>query len=169
MRGSFTPRRKSGKGILPVRRRLTRTCYLGPRLFFAHRNYYDVEKDLRLTFLTNNLVVLPLTIAQLYRARRQVELFSRWIKQHLHIRAFYGTSENAVKTEVWVALTVYVPVAIVKKQLGLDQSLHQILQILNATIFKKADFRGVSQFERLLLRRGDLYPIERLRLTLGRY
>ena len=99
--------------------------------------YYDAEKDLRLTFLTNNFLLLPLTIAQLYRARWQIELFFRWIKQHLHIRAFYGTSENAVKTQVWVALSVYVLVAIVKKQLGLDQSLHQILQILNATIFEK--------------------------------
>jgi transposase len=99
--------------------------------------YYDADKDLRLTFLTNNFLLLPLTIAQLYRARWQVELFFRWIKQHLHIRAFYGTSENAVKTQVWVALSVYVLVAIAKKQLGLEQSLHQILQILDVTIFEK--------------------------------
>ena len=109
--------------------------------------YYDAEKDLRLTFLTNNFLLLPLTIAQLYRARWQVELFFRWIKQHLHIRAFYGTSENAVKTQVWVALTVYVLVAIVKKQLGLEQSLHQILQILDATIFEKTPIlEGFSNF-----------------------
>jgi len=109
--------------------------------------YYDAEKDLRLTFLTNNFLLLPLTIAQLYRARWQVELFFRWIKQHLHIRAFYGTSENAVKTQVWVALSVYVLVAIVKKQLGLEQSLHQILQILNATIFEKIPIlEGFSNF-----------------------
>ena len=109
--------------------------------------YYDAEKDLRLTFLTNNFLLRPLTIAQLYRARWQVELFFRWIKQHLHIRAFYGTSENAVKTQGWVALTVYVLVAIVKKQLGLDQSLHQILQILNATIFGKTPIlEGFSNF-----------------------
>jgi hypothetical protein len=132
--------------------------------------YYDAEKDLRLTFLTNNLGLPALTIAQLYRARWQVELFFRWIKQHLHIRAFYGTSENAVKTQVWVALAVYVLVAIVKKQLGLDQSLHHILQFLNATIFEKNPIlKGVFQFQRCLLRRGDLYPIEPLRLTLGRY
>ena len=109
--------------------------------------YYDAEKDLRLTFLTNNLLLRPLTIAQLYRARWQVELFFRWIKQHLHIRAFYGTSENAVKTQVWVALAVYVLVAIVKKQLGLEQSLHQILQILDATIFEKTPIlEGFSNF-----------------------
>jgi transposase len=99
--------------------------------------YFDAEKESRLTFLTNNFLLLPLTIAQLYRARWQVELFFRWIKQHLHIKAFYGTSANAVKTQVWVALSVYVLVAIVKKQLGLDQSLYQILQILSVTIFEK--------------------------------
>jgi Domain of unknown function (DUF4372)/Transposase DDE domain len=109
--------------------------------------YYDADKDLRLTFLTNNFLLLPLTIAQLYRARWQIELFFRWIKQHLHIRAFYGTSENAVKTQVWAALSVYVLVAIVKKQLGLDQSLHQILQILDATIFEKTPIlEGFSNF-----------------------
>jgi hypothetical protein len=99
--------------------------------------YFDVEKESRLTFLTNNFLLLPRTIAQLYRARWQVELFFRWIKQHLHIKAFYGTSANAVKTQVWVALAVYVLVATVKKQLGLDQSLYQILQILSVTIFEK--------------------------------
>ena len=99
--------------------------------------YFDAEKQSRLIFLTNNFLLLPLTIAQLYRARWQVELFFRWIKQHLYITAFYGTSANAVKTQVWVALSVYVLVAILKKQLGLDQSLYQILQILSVTIFEK--------------------------------
>jgi hypothetical protein len=99
--------------------------------------YFDTEKDSRLTFLTNNFLLSPLTIAQLYRTRWQVELFFRWIKQHLRIKAFYGTSENAVKTQVWVALSVYVLVAIVKKQLGLDLSLYKILQILSVTIFEK--------------------------------
>jgi hypothetical protein len=101
-------------------------------------HYFDAEKDLRLVFLTNNFQLTALTIAELYRARWQVELFFRWIKQHLHIRAFYGTSENAVKTQVWVALTVYVLVAILKKQLNLDLSLYKILQILNVTIFEKS-------------------------------
>jgi transposase len=99
--------------------------------------YFDAEKQSRLIFLSNNFLLLPLTIAQLYRARWRVELFFRWIKQHLHIKAFYGTSANAVKTQVWVALCVYVLAAIVKKQLGLDQSLYQILQILSVTIFEK--------------------------------
>jgi hypothetical protein len=100
-------------------------------------HYFDTEKDLRLVFLTNNFQLQALTIAQLYRARWQVELFFRWIKQHLRIRAFYGTSENAVKTQVWVAITVYVLVAILKKQLHLDLSLYKILQILSVTIFEK--------------------------------
>ena len=101
-------------------------------------HYFDAEKDLRLIFLSNNFQLPALTIAQLYRARWQVELFFRWIKQHLRIRAFYGTSQNAVKTQVWVAITVYVLVAILKKQLGLDRSLHEILQILSITIFEKS-------------------------------
>jgi transposase len=100
-------------------------------------HYFDAEKDLRLIFLSNNFQLQALTIAQLYRARWQVELFFRWIKQHLRIRAFYGTSQNAVKTQVWVAITVYVLVAILKKQLGLDRSLHEILQILSIMIFEK--------------------------------
>jgi len=104
--------------------------------------YFDADKASRLTFLTNNFLLLPLTIAQLYRARWQVELFFRWIKQHLYLKAFYGTSTNAVKTQVWVALSVYVLVAIVKKQLGLDQSLYQILQILSVTIFEKTPILG---------------------------
>ena len=100
-------------------------------------HYFDAEKDLRLIFLTNNFLLPALTIAQLYRARWKVELFFRWIKQHLRIKAFYGTSENAVKIQVWVALSVYVLVAIVKKQLRLDMSLYKILQILSITIFEK--------------------------------
>jgi transposase len=101
-------------------------------------HYFDVEKDLRLVFLTNNFQLQALTIAELYRARWQVELFFRWVKQHLRIRTFYGTSENAVKTQVWVAITVYVLVAILKKQLQLDLSLYKILQILSVTIFEKS-------------------------------
>lgn len=100
-------------------------------------HYFDAEKDLRLIFLTNNFQLPALTVAQLYRARWQVELFFRWIKHHLRIRAFYGTSENAVKTQVWVAITVYVLVAILKKQLRLEMSLYQILQILSVTLFQK--------------------------------
>jgi transposase len=79
-----------------------------------------------------------LTIAQIYKQRWQVELFFKWIKQHLRIKAFYGTSENAVKTQIWIAVSVYVLVAIVRKQLELDASLYQILQILSLTLFEKA-------------------------------
>jgi hypothetical protein len=100
-------------------------------------HFFDAEKDLRLVFLTNNFQLQALVIAQLCRARWQIELFFRWIKQHLRIRTFYGTSGNAVKTQVWVAITVYVLAAILKKQLGLDRSLHEIVQILSITIFEK--------------------------------
>lgn len=101
-------------------------------------HYVDVEKDLRLIFLTNNFLLPALLIAQLYRARWAVELFFRWIKQHLPLQAFYGTSENAVKTQVWVAMTVYTLVAIIKKQLHIEhRTLYEILQILSVKIFEK--------------------------------
>ena len=109
-------------------------------------HFFDAEKDLRLIFLTNNFLLPALTIADLYRARWNVELFFRWIKQHLHIRSFFGTSENAVKTQIWVAITVYVLVAIVKKQSQLDLSLYKILQILSITLFEKTPLlQGFSQ------------------------
>ena len=110
-------------------------------------HYFDAEKDSRLTFLTNNFLLPALRIAPLYRARWKVELFFRWIKQHLRIKAFYGTSENAVKTQAWVALSVYVLVAIVKKQLGLDLNRCKILQILSVTVFEKTPIlEGFSNF-----------------------
>ena len=99
--------------------------------------YYDLEKKRRLIFLTNNFTLPALTIAKLYKSRWQVELFFKWIKQHLRIKAFYGTSDNAVKTQVWIAISVYVLVAIVKKELKLDRSLYAILQILSRTLFEK--------------------------------
>src|SRR5258707_8809134 len=100
-------------------------------------SYFDVETDLRLKFLTNNFVLPALTIAQIFKSRWQVELFFKWIKQHLRIKAFYGTSENAVKTQIWIAVSVYVLVAIVRKQLGLEATLYQILQVLSVTLFEK--------------------------------
>ena len=99
--------------------------------------YYDAETDHRLRFLTNNFTLPALTIAQIYKCRWQIELFFKWIKQHLRIKAFYGTSENAVKTQIWIAVSVYVLVAIVRKRLGLEASLYQILQILSLTLFEK--------------------------------
>src|SRR6266571_2870207 len=99
--------------------------------------YFDAEKAKRLKFLTNNFVLPALTIAQIYKCRWQVELFFKWIKQHLRIKAFYGTSENAVKTQIWIAVSIYVLVAIVRKRLGLAASLYQALQILSVTLFEK--------------------------------
>ena len=99
--------------------------------------FYDAENERRFVFLTNNFTLPGLTIAQLYKCRWQVELFFKWIKQHLRIKAFYGTSENAVKTQIWIAVSVYVLVAIVRKRLGLEISLYQILQILSLTLFEK--------------------------------
>jgi hypothetical protein len=99
--------------------------------------YLDVETRKRFKFLTNNFTLPALTIAQIYKCRWQVELFFKWIKQHLRIKAFFGTSENAVKTQIWIAVSVYVLVAIIRKRLRLEASLYQILQILSVTLFEK--------------------------------
>jgi hypothetical protein len=113
---------------------------------YSHHSYPDKlrrirylapESGLRLVFLTNNFQFSALTIAQLYQCRWQVELFFKWIKQHLRIKAFYGTSENAVKSQLWTAITVYLLVAILKKQLRLPQSLYTILQVLSVALFDK--------------------------------
>jgi hypothetical protein len=100
-------------------------------------SYLDVDTRKRFKFLTNNFTLPAVTIAQIYKSRWQVELFFKWIKQHLRIKAFYGTSENAVKTQIWIAVSVYVLVAIVRKRLMLPISLYQILQILSVTLFEK--------------------------------
>src|SRR5438034_3033535 len=100
-------------------------------------SYLDVETRKRFKFLTNNFTLPALTIALIYKARWQVELFFKSIKQHLRIKSFYGTSENAVKTQIWIAVSVYVLVAIVRKRLGLEISLYQILQILSVMLFEK--------------------------------
>jgi len=99
--------------------------------------FYDLEQRRWLIFLTNNFDLPALTIARLYKSRWKVELFFKWIKQHLRIKAFYGNSENAVKTQIWIAIAVYVLVAIVKKRLALDATLYQILQVLSVTLFEK--------------------------------
>ena len=99
--------------------------------------YRDPETGKSLTFLTNNFTLPALTVARLYKCRWQVELFFKWIKQHLKIKRFFGTSENAVKTQIWIAVSVYVLVAIIKKRLDLKLSLYTILQILSVTIFEK--------------------------------
>ena len=100
-------------------------------------HYLDADSNRRLVLLTNNFTLSARGIADLYRCRWQVELFFKWIKQHLRIKAFYGTTDNAVKTQVWIAISIYVLVAIVKKQLNLDQSLYSILQVLSVTLFEK--------------------------------
>lgn len=114
--------------------------------FYAHKDYpdklrrvsfHDTENNLHLVFLTNNFTLSASTIADLYRCRWHVELFFRWIKQHLRIKAFYGTSENALKTQIWIAISIYVLVAIVKKRLNLEGSLYRILQILSVSVFEK--------------------------------
>lgn len=114
--------------------------------FYALRNYPAVLRRIacrdpltgkKLVFLTNNFTVPALTIAQLYRSRWQIELFFKWIKQHLRIKSFYGTSDNAVRSQVWTAIAVYVLVALLKKRLRLSLSLHAVLQILSLTLFEK--------------------------------
>jgi hypothetical protein len=100
--------------------------------------FYDAEKERSFVFLTNNYSLPAVTIAELYKSRWQVELFFKWIKQHLRIKKFIGTTENAVKTQVWIAVSVYVLIAIVKKRLKLETSLYTILQVLSVTVFEKA-------------------------------
>ena len=99
--------------------------------------YRDKERNKTLTFITNNFSLPAITICELYRGRWHVELFFKWIKQHLRIKSFYGTSENAVKSQIWIAVSVYVLIAIIKKRLELEQSFHTILQILSLTLFEK--------------------------------
>ena len=99
--------------------------------------FFDADNNKYLTFLTNNFILPSITIAQLYKCRWQIELFFKWIKQHLRIKSFYGTSENAVKTQIWIAVSVYLLVAIIKKRLNLEMSLYTFLQILSVTSFEK--------------------------------
>jgi Transposase DDE domain/Domain of unknown function (DUF4372) len=119
-------------------------------------SYFDAERNKRLKFLTNNFTLPARTIADIYRQRWQVELFFKWIKQHLRIKAFYGTSENAVKTQIWIAVSIYVLVAIVRKRLGLEASLYQILQILSVTLFEKTPILQALQVSNC---EGDLVDI----------
>ena len=107
--------------------------------------YVDAETGKRLVFLTNNFALPAATIAAIYKQRWQVELFFKWIKQHLRIKAFYGTSENAVKTQIWIAVSVYVLVAIVRKRLNAKTSLYQILQVFSLTLFEKTPISRALQ------------------------
>jgi hypothetical protein len=146
---------RTKKGIL-LRRRYSRPVDTGTGLRSDHtvvlaapasrKNYpsalrrvrfFDEKRQRHLTFLTNNFDLPAITICHLYKSRWQVELFFKWIKQHLRIKAFYGYTENAVKTQVWIAVSVYVLVAIFKKRLGVEATLHEILQVLSLNLFEK--------------------------------
>jgi hypothetical protein len=127
-------------------------------------SYHDAKTKKRFVFLTNNFTLPAIVIAELYKCRWQVELFFKWIKQHLRIKAFYGTSENAVKTQVWIAISVYVLVAIVKKKLNLDQSLYTILQILSVTQFEKTPILQV--FSSSAYKIEDIHTDNQLNLLL---
>ena len=102
-------------------------------------HFFDSEHDQHYVFLTNNFSLPALTIAQAYKERWKIELFFKWIKQHLRIKSFFGTSQNAVKTQIWIAISIYVLIAIVKKRLKLDHNLYTFLQVLSVTIFEKID------------------------------
>ena len=108
-------------------------------------HFYSAEREQRLVLLTNNFSIPALTVAALYRYRWQIELFFKWIKQHLRIKSFFGTSDNSVKTQIWIAVTVYVLVAIVKKRFGLKQDLYTLLQIFSLTLFEKTPILGLLQ------------------------
>lgn len=109
---------------------------------------FDSDSHKNLTFLTNNFILPAITIGQLYKCRWQIELFFRWIKQHLRIKSFYGTSENAVKTQIWIAVSIYVLVAIIKKRLNLNMSLYTFLQILSVTAFEKVSiYQLLTEFD----------------------
>jgi IS4 transposase len=106
--------------------------------------FFDSEHNKYYVFLTNNFSLPALTVAEAYKQRWQIELFFKWIKQHLRIKAFYGTSQNAVKSQIWIAISVYVLIAIVKKRLNVEHTLYTFLQILSVTIFEKIDISRLS-------------------------
>jgi IS4 transposase len=119
-----------------------KTCSLYPEPL-RRVHYFDSETAKRFFFLTNNTKLAPSTIAQLYHCRWQIELFFKWIKQHLRIKSFFGTSANAVKTQVWIAISIYVLVAIMKKEFKIDRSMYEILQVLSITLFEKVPISKV--------------------------
>jgi len=106
-------------------------------------SYFDIQTEKRFVFLTNNFTLPALTIVRLYKCRWQIEIFFKWIKQYLRIKAFFGTTENAVKTQIWIAISVYVLIAIIKKELGIEMSLGEILQILSVVLFEKVPITQV--------------------------
>ena len=149
----FIVRAKTNTGLrriysMPVDKSIGVRCdqIVVPTVYYSRKAYpeklrrvkfFDADNGNRLTFITNQFTLPAKTIADLYKCRWQVELFFKWIKQHLRIKAFYGTSENAVKTQIWIAIAIYVLVAIIRKRLRIDLSLYTILQILSLTLFEK--------------------------------
>jgi len=131
----------------------TRKAYPAP---LRRIRYWDAEREKRLVFLTNNFALPALTIAELYRRRWHVELFFKWIKQHLHIKAFYGTSENAVKTQIWIAVCSYLLVAIVRKRLNLPLNLYTMLQILRVSLFEKTPINQAFSLNHSLPEGGEI-------------
>jgi len=129
---------------------------------FRRIRFYDSVRNKRMVFLTNNMTLPAKTIADLYKSRWQIELFFKWIKQHLRIKAFYGTSENAVKSQLWISICVYVLVAILKKKLNLSQTLYQILQVLSLTQFEKMPV--LSLFEHGTYKSTNMQPHKPLTL-----
>jgi IS4 transposase len=128
--------------------------------------YFDADRKKQFVFLTNNFVLPALTIAKLYKCRWQIELFFKWIKQHLRIKVFYGTSINAVKTQIWIAVSTYVLVAIIRKRLHLELNLYTILQILSVTLFEKVpldqlfanyDYKNVPESKEQLCNQLNLF------------
>lgn len=120
-------------------------------------HYVDVELNKRFIFLTNNFNLSPWTIARLYKFRWQIELFFKWIKQHLRIKAFYGTTPNAVKTQVWIAISVYVLVAILKKELDLEVSMYEILQVLGVMLLEKTPVKSLFQADYNNFSKSDIH------------
>ena len=136
---------------------------IGPKssMFYPERlrriHYVDIELNKRFFFLTNNFNLSALTVARLYKLRWQVELFFKWIKQHLRIKAFYGTSPNAVKTQVWIAISVYVLVAILKKEHELEASMYEILQVLGVMLFEKTPVKSLFANDLCNFSKSDSY------------
>ena len=120
-------------------------------------HYVDTELNKRFLFLTNNFTLSPMTIARLYACRWEIELFFKWIKQHLRIKSFYGTTPNAVKTQIWIAIIVYVLVAIMKKDLALEASLYEILQVLSVMLFAKMPLKSLFPGDSQKLSEGDFH------------
>jgi len=123
----------------------------------------DPDTGRRLSFLTNNFALPAISIALLYKSRWQVELFFKWIKQHLRIKAFYGTSDNAVKTQIWIAISTYILVAIAKKELKIAYSIHTILQLLSLSLFEKKPIQ--SLFDGLVLSENEACTQKQLYLS----